>query len=474
VTTNGIHDLSQDSSSQSSFSQHSGSQQATDPLNRNTSHSPSELTARKTLLSNIVWNLAGKFAPFILGVFTVPVILKGIGNERYGILTFIWMIIGYANLFDFGLGKALTHLVAEKLANRQDSEIPRLIWTAVFTILPFSLSGVLLLVLGANWIVLTVFRVSAVHYPETVSAFTLFACCLPVFIITAMLGGVLAAYQKFLATTLITMPLAFFNFVAPVIVLLWSDSLTTIVAALVLGRFITFIAHVWVCYQTVPHLSRSIGFGKQYLRPLFSFGGWLTLSNLVNPFLVSLDRLIISTLGGVMQVPYYTIPYDALSKVLIVPAAINSVLFPALSMECVHNPGRARRLFVKSSLTTAGLLVLPMLLLSGLMPWVLRFWISAEFSRQATPVAQILTAAFFINALASFPFTFIQARGNPRITSLNHLCQLPITLVLTGLLVHHMGLPGAAWAWLVRVILDCVFLYAYALHCLRKEDSANV
>src|SRR6266403_2213612 len=86
------------------------------------------LTSGRLLARNTVWNLVGSGAPMVVAVFCMPILIKGLGTDRFGVLTLAWALIGYASLFDLGLGRALTQLVARKMGAGQDHEVPTLVW----------------------------------------------------------------------------------------------------------------------------------------------------------------------------------------------------------------------------------------------------------------------------------------------------------------------------------------------------------
>lgn len=82
------------------------------------------LTSGRLLARNTVWNLIGSSASMTAAVFCIPVLIRGLGAERFGVLTLVWVLVGYASLFDLGLGRALTQLVARKLGAGKQQEIP--------------------------------------------------------------------------------------------------------------------------------------------------------------------------------------------------------------------------------------------------------------------------------------------------------------------------------------------------------------
>jgi len=59
------------------------------------------LLARNTLL-----NLLGQVIPLLIGLATIPYIVRGLGTERFGVLAIAWVLRGYFSLLDLGLGQA--------------------------------------------------------------------------------------------------------------------------------------------------------------------------------------------------------------------------------------------------------------------------------------------------------------------------------------------------------------------------------
>ena len=94
-----------------------------------------ELTNRNLLARNTVWNLVGHLIPLIVAIFAIPPLIRILGTDRFGVLALAWVIIGYFSLFDLGLGRALTQLVAGKLGADQEEEIPALVWTGLALVL---------------------------------------------------------------------------------------------------------------------------------------------------------------------------------------------------------------------------------------------------------------------------------------------------------------------------------------------------
>src|SRR5690349_12991599 len=111
------------------------------------------LTSGRLLARNTVWNLLGSGAPMIVAVFCIPILIRGLGTDRFGVLTLAWALIGYASLFDLGLGRALTQLVARKLGAGEEREIPSLVWTSLLLMLVLGTVGAAVVLLISPWLV---------------------------------------------------------------------------------------------------------------------------------------------------------------------------------------------------------------------------------------------------------------------------------------------------------------------------------
>src|SRR6266581_9065904 len=111
------------------------------------------LTRGPLLARNVIWNLIGNGAPMFVAVFSIPILIHGLGKDRFGVLALAWALIGYASLFDLGLGRALTQLVAKKLGAGEEREIPSVVWTSLLLMLLFGLAGTGVIALASPYLV---------------------------------------------------------------------------------------------------------------------------------------------------------------------------------------------------------------------------------------------------------------------------------------------------------------------------------
>src|SRR5690348_8879968 len=80
------------------------------------------LTSGRLLAGNALWNLVGTCLPAVVALFCLPILKSELGTDRLGVLTLAWAVVGYFGLFDFGLSRALTKLVAQKMGEQRRNE----------------------------------------------------------------------------------------------------------------------------------------------------------------------------------------------------------------------------------------------------------------------------------------------------------------------------------------------------------------
>jgi O-antigen/teichoic acid export membrane protein len=424
------------------------------------------LAGRRSIAGNTLWNLLGNCFPVVVAVVCLPILKRGLGTERLGIISLAWVVIGYFGLFDLGLSRALTKLVAERIGQRRESEIPSLVWTSLFLMTGLATVGAILTFLLAPLLVERLLKVPASLSHEALGSFYWLGAAVPVVVLTAGLRGVLEALQRFRLATAIRIPMGIFTYLGPAALLPFTHSLVPIIAVLVLGRTIACAAHFWACFHAMPSLRSGFGFHRASAKPLFIFGSWMTVSNVLGPLMVTFDRFLIGSVISIAAVAYYSIPYEVVTKLWLISTALMGVLFPAFST--TSHIDRTRLVFLyECGVKYIFIVLLPLaLVLVIFAPEGLALWLGNDFAHNSAPVARLLAVAVLVNSMGQVPFTHLQSVGRPDVTAKFHLMELPVYLVALFFLARHFGIAGVAVAWLLRVMLDSFLLFWFSFRLL--------
>jgi O-antigen/teichoic acid export membrane protein len=416
-----------------------------------------------SIKKNVLWNLFGSAAPLLVGVVAIPYIYKEIGIERIGVLTIIWALIGYFSIFDFGLGRAITQRIAS-LASHQSIGQKRTIATTgvVLTLLIGTIGSVagfsFIQLFGVSWIN------SAQHLEREIYISFLLAClAVPATTATAGLRGILEGDQRFKAINLLKLCLGLSNFLGPIVSIAFlGPRLDYTVGSLVVSRYIILFAHYFCANIFIVNNLKK--FSRKETRQLFQFGAWMTLSNIVSPMMVVADRFLIANFLGASLVAYYTIPAEFMIRLLILPAAITTTLFPVLSQNLSEKNSHNALVLYKKSLKII-LLVMGVITTSIFIgaEFGIGLWLGTEFAEKSSGVASILAVGILFNSMAQIPHAYIQASGDARSTALIHLFEAAIYIPILILLIQFYGIIGAAFAWTLRAFLDLALLHIRAM-----------
>lgn len=416
-----------------------------------------------SLKRNTLWNLAGTGLPLLIGAVTIPYLIGKIGIEAFGVLTLVWALIGYFSLFDFGLGRALTQQVAVARSAGLHAQLPSLVKTGLRFTTATGVAGGLILAAFANQLALHWLNVSVPLQPSTRQALLIAATGIPLTTVTTGLRGILEAYENFKVVNLLRIGLGAANFGLPALsVMFIGGSLAWIVTSLIAARAVVLLAHVWLVYQEMPAGWASARFSKENMRGLLSFGIWMTVSNIIGPLMVTADRFVISAVLGASVVAYYTVPFDVLTRVLVVPGALTSALFPRLAAVMTTDVAEAKRLYQKSLKTIIAVLIPICLLIAVGSKWGMTLWLGQEFAEHSWTIVCVMAAGVLLNGIAYVPFAAIQAAGDARATAFLHIFELMLYLPLLFLSLKMYGLVGAAVAWSARVCIDLIVLLIFS------------
>ncbi len=420
--------------------------------------------------SSVAWSAAGLAAPLAVALMAVPPLLARLGNERFGLLSLAWALTAMSGLFDLGLGRATTRLVADQFG-RGDMQAPR---STVAMALRFAAmagtGGAALLVLGTLLGLDRLLRLSSVAPSEVRQALWLLALAIPLQTLIGTYRGVSEACQRFRGVSLLRMMLGVANFAAPLAVAQFSTRLPALVAVLLAARVLACLGFRRLALSALPP-GPGAALAASERRQLLHSGGWFTVSAIVSPLLVQADRFFIGALVSAAAVASYTVPFDMITQLLIGVTAVSTVAFPSITHLLQRDAGQARRQFrlwlwrVAAGMTPlCGAVAL-------LLPVALPLWVGRALPAESITVGRWLCLGVWINAIGSMYFAWLHAQGRFRATALLHMIELPLYIGLLMLLLARLGVVGAAIAWTARVALDSAALVWLARRGSQPEPS---
>ncbi len=419
-----------------------------------------------SITKNTIYNLLGYGVPILVAVVVIPFLINGLGIERFGILNLAWIVIGYFSFFDFGIGKSLTKIIAEKVSENKHNQIPGLFWTSFYLMLGISLLLSMILIFFVP-VIVGLINISKDLQSETLNTFYLLVLSIPLVATTAGLRGVLEAYQKFGHINVIRIFLGTFTFLIPLLCLMFTKNLFWIILFLILIRIVVWIIYLKLCFNVSKGIKKQRKFELTLISPVLRFSGWITVANIIGPFITNVDRFLIGILISAEAVAYYATPYEVVTKLLLIPTALAAVLFPVFSASFVNNQEMSKKIFY-TGIKFIFIILYPVIFIIVTFSYQgIDLWLGSEFARESAVILQILAMGVLFNSIAYVPFNFFQGVGKPSIPAILNLIELPIYLFLMWIFIQNWGIKGAAVVWLLRIVVDTLILFLFAY---RKFD----
>jgi len=425
------------------------------------------------LVRNAVWNLGGQLVPLAAAVAVVPILLQVMGTEGFGLVAIIWTLIGYFSLFDFGLGRALTKFVSAELGRRPET-LPDIIVTGMALLAAAGLVMASIIWMLVPWLVGSVLKPKISDPAEIVVAFRIAALTIPLVVTNVGLRAILEGFMRFDLTNRIRIPFGLYTIIVPAVVAYSGFGLIEIVVAIACGVLAAMLGYALLLKGAASVVRNRGGAVRWSLsRRLVGFGGWISVSNFVAPLIFHLDRFVISAALTVAAMSYYVVPYEAITKTLVISSAIAGSMFPVFA-RAPDRDGASHMSTMVTGTRAVIALMFPILLTVVCFRFeLLNLWVGRDVAINGSGPLLLLSIGVFFNAIAYMPYTLAQANGRADWVAKVQLVQLPIYPVILWLSVLQWGLEGAAGVWMARAFFEMAAFLLLAGKIAQSDSVLN-
>ena len=210
-----------------------------------------ELNSGQLLAKNFLINLFGKGIPALVALVTIPLLINGMGSDRFGLFNLLLVTVGYFSLFELGIGRAITKFVSEALATGdQEGELTRLLWSSFALLLALGLLAMVLLIAFTPYLVKNILNVPAFLIEEGMTSLLYVSLSLPLMLTSAGVHGILEAQQRFDRLTL-SDPFRHLKLHLSMLILLAGSNNLSTPSSVFFARIIVLGASFWICVYTL-------------------------------------------------------------------------------------------------------------------------------------------------------------------------------------------------------------------------------
>jgi O-antigen/teichoic acid export membrane protein len=407
---------------------------------------------------NILANALGGSWFAILSLVIIPIQIRILGVDAYGLLAFIASLQFIFSIFDLGLSPTIAREVAiDTSPDLLHSRALLQTLSVAYGAIGLLLGGIL--ILSAGWLVSNWLNLGLLPPESAKSALQLAGLAIMLRWPVSFLSSVLIGCGRFDILNLLKAGAATFGLLGGSLVILSSENLVVFAAWMVLAAFVEVMLYLVACFRLVPRLTLRPRVSRRSLAKISDFARDVSLISILAIVVTQSDRLLLSRLAPIETLGYYSLAYNVLLGLTLAQGFITSALFPSFAAK--QHSGARDELVSDFNWATQGLVYIYTLPIGALTFFgydILRIWTSAETATNAAQILSILAPGFLLNASLSIAYTLAVATGNTRIVIRANLMALVFFLPILFLAIVRWGGVGAAGAWLLLNLLYFVTL----------------
>ena len=276
---------------------------------------------------------------------------------------------------------------AFKLHDAPQRERVRVLLTTIALNSGLGLAGGAILFVFGKFLLLHIVSVPDDLKPEIAQSIPWIACLFPLTLVLGVLIGALESRERFLLANVLQTTGSTLSLVAPLVAaILIGPSLAMVIPAVAAAQGANLLLALSVVHRLEGPFDFA-AFDRQEAKGLLTYGGWISVSNVVAPLLATADQFLIGSVLGVAAVTHYAVPMNFVSRSLIIPVALVRAFFPRMS----SLPGEEAKTLASRAFTPLayGYAAICAPAIIGAHTFF-RYWMSADFAQVAAPVAEIL------------------------------------------------------------------------------------
>ena len=406
----------------------------------------------RSVVVNSAWNYAGAIATIVVTLVTVPLYLRALGLEQYGVLAVLTAILVPFGVLNTGVTQAAVKYVASFCAEQDAISAKQCIVASLYINVGMGLVGAVACVSLAPAFLGLGFQVSNDLRPDAEHALRLMGGQWLVALVAGNFRGVLeglrdqrAVFVGDLFTTVLT-------------------ALLCSCAALLSGKLSWFVggqltatvlaAVYWWC--RVRSVMGKLPFRWSAIRhkmPLvYGYSSWQGLNALVAVLANVGDRYFIGIVMSAATLGAYNVVLRIQSVARTLFYSVNQALFPAASAATTV-AGEAERLVVSATWHVAFLAGSALALVAICGPAFISLWVGPEVSDATGLALRLLIVTLLFEIPSATGSSYLNALSRTRLTALNNIATTVLTLALMFPLGLRYGVDGVAWSGLLGLSL---------------------
>ncbi len=410
-----------------------------------------------------------------MGLVFIPMYIKYMGMEAYGLIGVNSVLQAGLTLFDAGITPTLSremsrfsggvHSVQSIRDLLRSLEIVGSIIAFCFGFIIFCLSGWL----AEHWL-----RATSLPKESVIQAFSIMGMVTALRLPEGLYRGAVLGLQKQVAFNVASAGLSTLRNLGAVLVLAFYSP--TISAFFVWNGFVSLVAVVLfagLTYCNLPEGSNHGQFSMHELRKVWRFAAGILSTSILVLILTQIDKLILSKILPLEIFGKYTFVATVSNSLLIFISPITQAFYPRLTeILSQGNVALVKQIFHIGAKLVTSIIGTAACLIFCFSEHLIFIWTgNRELASTTEYLLKVMTLGTLLNGFMNMPYMLMLAFGKPGfVAKVNFVAVLflaPATLLVTPT----FGAVGAAFVW---VILNAGYVFIAAKFMFRKTLTGEM
>ena len=402
---------------------------------------------------NILANYISQIYVTIIGIVMVPVYLKYMGAEAYGLVGFFSMLQAWFQLLDMGLTPTMARETARFNGGASDAlSLRRLLRALEGIFIAIAVLGGGAMVAGAGTIAGSWLKVQQLPLVEVQHAIVLMAVIIALRWTCGLYRGAINGFEclVWLSGFNIAVVTARFVLVIPFFIYV-STTLTDFFYYQVGIALVEVAVLITKTYQLLPKVESRNRIPWQWgpLRGVLKFSLSIAFTSSVWVVVTQTDKLVLSKLLSLTDYGYFTLAVLVAGGVRILSGPIGGALLPRLTKLNAQGDNAGLILLYRNATQFVAVIAIPAsLVLAFFAEHVLWAWTGdADVARKAAPVLMLYALGNGILALGAFPYSLQFAKGDLKLHLIGNVFFVVVLIPCLVWATMLYGATGAGYAW---------------------------
>lgn len=421
-----------------------------------------------SLKKNILASYASQIYVTLVGILILPLYLKYMGAEAYGLVGFFTMLQAWFNLLDMGL----TPTVARETARFRGGATDALSYRRLLRALQLIFFAVALLGGGAMFLFSGLIadgwlKVQTLPLAQVQLALQLMAVGVALRWMSGLYRGCISGSERLVWLGGFNAFVATLRFVGVLPVLIWvGHSPAVFFTYQLLVAVIELAGLAAKAFGLFPGIvpGQQLGWSPASLftpiKPVLRFSLTIAFTSSVWVLVTQTDKLVLSKLLPLADYGYFTLAVLAASGVMMISGPISGALLPRMAkLQAEGDEAGLISLYRNATQMVAVIAVPACLVLAFFAEQVLWAWTGdAHAATQAAPVLRLYALGNGFLAMAAFPYYLQFAKGDLKLHLIGNALFVLILIPALIWTTLQYGAIGAGYAWLSA---NAVYFFAW-------------